>query len=54
MEDKNKHMDVLLVSLTDVNPFCCTPGLYGRFSHPVSKVYMGGVNLRLSVNCLYD
>ena len=23
-------------------------------SHPVNKVYMGGVNLRLSVNCLYD
>ena len=23
-------------------------------SHPVNKVYMGGENLRLSVNCLYD
>ena len=23
-------------------------------THPVNKVYMGGVNLRLSVNCLYD
>ena len=22
-------------------------------SHPVNKVYMGGDNLRLSVNCLY-
>ena len=24
-----------------------------RVSHPVNKVYMGGENLRLSINCLY-